>query len=436
MTPVLSHDDEQVLRKAPSAVALGGAGGDLGLEVLVELPQALLASPAVRDVDVAAHVAPRPALLVEQDHRAPAEPAHLGGIRPHDPVLVVEWCARDDRALKRVDGLVPVVGVDRGGPGFAVDRVTNHQAEDRVVLGRADRLVPLQVIVEAADATRGLHEAETRLALAQGCLRPRPLHGRPAAIGHLADKRHLGVGPGPRVRLGHVEGRPEAALAQELRRNKGARPDLRHRGACGPLEALVERHVVHHHVGARALLGGVAAEVVGAQPSAVEVRHTPVAPQACDRAVLAVAVELDEGGLRRTEMPTEGFGRGAPHVARLVKPVQPLLKREAERLPTLGLNLAGRLGASAEHAGDGARLVADRRVGEGEPGLLVEAATVHHQREVRVVRCIPGQRRGEQGRDVGPDLAPHVAKASADRPRMLGAEDLGTALLCHLHGRR
>ena len=78
----------------------------------------------------------------------------------------------------------------------------------------------------------------------------------------------------------------------------------------------------------------------------------------------------------------------------------------------------------AEHSGDLAALVADRRIGEGEPGLLVVAFAVHYKRQVLAIGRMARHGGIDQGADVRPDLRPDVVEAPAQCARMLGAEDL------------
>ena len=97
--------------------------------------------------------------------------------------------------------------------------------------------------------------------------------------------------------------------------------------------------------------------------------------------------------------------------------------------PALGLDPAGRLLNRAEHARDRAVVVADRRVGEGEPGALVVAAPVHGERQVLEEGRPSVERRIDQGRQVGPDLRPYVAKARTQRGRVLAPKDLGVGVV-------
>ena len=122
------------------------------------------------------------------------------------------------------------------------------------------------------------------------------------------------------------------------------------------------------------------------------------------------------------------LGERLGHAAleRLVQLAQPRLAL-AHR--ALGEHLLGRLRARAEHSRDFAAFVADRRVGEGEPGLLVVAFAVHEERQIFAVGRVPGHRRVDQRTDVGPDLRPDVVEAPAKRARMLGAENLGVGVV-------
>ena len=70
-----------------------------------------------------------------------------------------------------------------------------------------------------------------------------------------------------------------------------------------------------------------------------------------------------------------------------------------------------RLVTGAEHAGDLAALVADRRIGKGEPGLLVVTLAVHDERQVLAVGRLARHRGVDQRADVGPDLRPDVVEA-------------------------
>ena len=94
-----------------------------------------------------------------------------------------------------------------------------------------------------------------------------------------------------------------------------------------------------------------------------------------------------------------------------------------------GQHLLRRLRDGAEHSGDLAALVADRRIGEREPGLLVVSLAVHDERQVLAIGGLPGHRRVDQRADVGPDLRPDVVEAPPERARMLGAEDLGVGVV-------
>ena len=86
-------------------------------------------------------------------------------------------------------------------------------------------------------------------------------------------------------------------------------------------------------------------------------------------------------------------------------------------------HLLRRFRARAEHAGDLAAFVADGRIGEREPGLLVVALPVHDERKVLAVGGLTGHCRVDQRADVRPDLGPDVVEPLAQRTRVLGAED-------------
>ena len=82
-----------------------------------------------------------------------------------------------------------------------------------------------------------------------------------------------------------------------------------------------------------------------------------------------------------------------------------------------------------EHSGDLAALVAHRRIGEGEPGLLVVALAVHDERQILAVGRMARHGGIDQRADVRPDLRPDVVEAPAQCARMLGAEDLGVRVV-------
>ena len=89
----------------------------------------------------------------------------------------------------------------------------------------------------------------------------------------------------------------------------------------------------------------------------------------------------------------------------------------SSRRPRSASTRPGRLRARAEHAGDLAALVADRRIGEREPGLLVVALAVHDERQVFAIGRLARHRRIDQRADVRPDLRPDVVEAPAERAR-------------------
>ena len=82
-----------------------------------------------------------------------------------------------------------------------------------------------------------------------------------------------------------------------------------------------------------------------------------------------------------------------------------------------------------EHSGDLAALVAQRRIGEGEPRLFVVALAIHHERQVLAIDRLACHGRIDQRADVRPDLRPDVVKAPAQGARMLGAKDLGVRVV-------
>ena len=95
-----------------------------------------------------------------------------------------------------------------------------------------------------------------------------------------------------------------------------------------------------------------------------------------------------------------------------------------------------------EHSRDFPAFVADRGIGEREPGLLVITLSVHDQRKILAVGRAARHRRVNQRADVRPDLRPYVLEASAERARMLGPENLGVGVVveeskrvppCHEH---
>ena len=97
----------------------------------------------------------------------------------------------------------------------------------------------------------------------------------------------------------------------------------------------------------------------------------------------------------------------------------------------------GRFGNSGENAADFAGFVEDGAVGEGEVRLLLEAGPVHEEQQV----LGPGGPLGAQdfvveGADDGPDFAPALRTALAQRPRVLIAEDRAVAVVVELDGVR
>jgi len=90
---------------------------------------------------------------------------------------------------------------------------------------------------------------------------------------------------------------------------------------------------------------------------------------------------------------------------------------------TLGQHAPRRFLAGAEHPRNSSALVADRRIGEREPRLLVIALSVHEQRKVLVIRRTARHGRVDQRADVRPDFRPDVVEGAAEGARMLGPED-------------
>ena len=86
-------------------------------------------------------------------------------------------------------------------------------------------------------------------------------------------------------------------------------------------------------------------------------------------------------------------------------------------------------GARTEHSSDPAGFVANRRIGEGEPGLLVVALPVHHKRQVFAIIGLARQRGIDERADVGPDFRPDVVEARTERKRMLGAENFRVGIV-------
>jgi hypothetical protein len=56
---------------------------------------------------------------------------------------------------------------------------------------------------------------------------------------------------------------------------------------------------------------------------------------------------------------------------------------------------------------------------EGEPGLLVIALAIHHERQVFAIVRLAGQRGIDQRADVGPDFRPDIGKARPQCARVL-----------------
>ncbi len=112
---------------------------------------------------------------------------------------------------------------------------------------------------------------------------------------------------------------------------------------------------------------------------------------------------------------------------RLVHPALERLVQLAQG--ALGKHPSGRLRARTEHSGDLAALVAQRRIGEGEPRLFVVALAIHHEWQVLAIDRLACHGRIDQRADVRPDLRPDVVKAPAQGARMLGAKDLGVRVV-------
>ncbi len=142
--------------------------------------------------------------------------------------------------------------------------------------------------------------------------------------------------------------------------------------------------------------------------------------------VVAVAEQLDVGVVDELEdvarLPQDG-----DEARRLLE--EPPLAIRLLLQSGFRQHLGGGLGAGAEHSRDMAAFVPDRRIGEGEPGLLLESAAVHEQRQVLLVGALPLQGGLHERRDVGPDLRPDLAKAGPQGVRVLRAEDLGIGIV-------
>ncbi len=115
-------------------------------------------------------------------------------------------------------------------------------------------------------------------------------------------------------------------------------------------------------------------------------------------------------------------GEGADEARRLRK--QALLALLLLGCPSRRQDPVGGLHHRAEHAGHSAGLIAHRRIGESEPGLLLVAAPLQHQRQIFAIGRLARQSRVDQRDDVGPDLRPDVLEAGAQGGRMLDAEAL------------
>lgn len=104
---------------------------------------------------------------------------------------------------------------------------------------------------------------------------------------------------------------------------------------------------------------------------------------------------------------------------------EPLQHRE----PPGGEHLVGGLDGGVEDRHQGAGVVADRAVAEGEPGLLLEPVTGHRQGHVLVVGGSARQRALHERLDGGPDVGPHLGHRAAERVGVPPPEDRGVPVV-------
>jgi hypothetical protein len=105
---------------------------------------------------------------------------------------------------------------------------------------------------------------------------------------------------------------------------------------------------------------------------------------------------------------------------------QPLALGDAA---AFGQHLPRGLLAGAEHAGDPARLVANRRVAEGKMWLLRVAVAVHGERDVVHVGRLAGIGARQDRPDLVPDVMPEVVEGPAERRRVPHAAHEGVAVV-------
>ena len=189
---------------------------------------------------------------------------------------------------------------------------------------------------------------------------------------------------------------------------------------CGKRGGLhAERRVRAHRLGEGP--GPVARDELLRRGSMAAIRRTR-AHQRRAGAVLVDDVEQREGqiavaGLERRDALLAGLLPGA----RLRR-----LRRQFAQQFELAFadDAVGVVGVGAEDAGGKAGIVADRAVGEGVVGFFRIAVALHDQElrlHVSADRTLPRLR--QHGADVAPDLAPHLPRRFAERPRMLAADD-------------
>src|SRR5690242_8029080 len=91
--------------------------------------------------------------------------------------------------------------------------------------------------------------------------------------------------------------------------------------------------------------------------------------------------------------------------------------------PHFSQHFWSRLPYGAKHSGDLAGFITNWRVGEGEPRLLVETLSIHEQRQVFPIGCLPSDGSIDERADLRPNFRPYIVELTAQSARVLCSKD-------------